>query len=87
MAMAAARVGEPHIAIEASLRDAGSKNRYDVRGVNTGRPCSYLPGNGGLLYAVALMAAGWEGGPTRHAPGFPADGTWVVKWEALKRAP
>jgi len=87
MAMAAARVGEPQIAIEALLKDAGSRNRYDHRGVNTGGPCPYLPGNGGLLYAVAMMAAGWEGAPTNQAPGFPRDGTWLVKWEGLKAAP
>ena len=87
MAMAAARVGEPQIAVEALLKDAGDRNRYDVRGVNTGGPCPYLPGNGGLLYAVALMAAGWDGAPTNHAPGFPSDGTWAVKWEGLRRAP
>jgi hypothetical protein len=87
MAMAAARVGEPQIAIEALLKDAGSRNRYDPRGVNTGGPCPYLPGNGGLLYAAAMMAAGWDGAPAKHAPGFPADGSWVVKWEGLKTAP
>jgi len=47
----------------------------------------YLPGNGGLLYAVAMMAAGWDGCPNRNAPGFPDDGSWDVKWEGLKRAP
>jgi hypothetical protein len=87
IAMAAARVGEPHIAVEALLKDAGNKNDYDARGVNTGGPCPYLPGNGGLLYAVAMMAAGWEGGLTRHAPGFPGDGSWRVTWEGLKKAP
>ena len=84
MAMAAARVGEPQLAVDALLKDAGEKNRYDTRGVNGGW---YLPGNGGLLYAVAMMAAGWDGGPTNHAPGFPSDGSWVVKWEGLKKAP
>ena len=87
MAMAAARVGEPRLAVEALLKDAGSRNHYDARGVNTGGPCPYLPGNGGLLYAVAMMAAGWDGAPTNHAPGFPNDGNWVVKWEGLKPAP
>ena len=87
MAMAAARVGEPRLAVEALLKEAGDKNRYDERGVNTGGPCPYLPGNGGLLYAVAMMAAGWDGAPTNHAPGFPHDGTWEVRWEGLKRAP
>jgi len=87
MAMAAARVGEPQIAVEALLKDAGNKNHYDERGVNTGGPCPYLPGNGGLLYAVAMMAAGWDGTPPRQARGFPSNGSWVVKCEGLKKAP
>ncbi len=84
--MAAARVGEPQLAVDALLKDAG-ENRYDVRGVCTGGPCPYLPGNGGLLYAVAMMAAGWDGAPDHNAPGFPADGSWSVKWEGLHKAP
>jgi hypothetical protein len=87
MAMAAARVNEPQLAVDALLKDAGSRNAYDERGVNLGGPCPYLPGNGGLLYAVALMAAGWDGCSEGNAPGFPKDGQWVVLWEGLKRAP
>ncbi len=87
MAMAAARVGERRVAVDALLKDAGDKNRYDVRGVNLGGPCPYLPGNGGLLYAVAMMAAGWDGAPNDRAPGFPDDGSWTVTWEGLRRAP
>lgn len=85
-AMAAARLGEPELAIDALLKDAGTKNHYDERGVCTGGPCPYLPGNGGLLYAVAMMSAGWDGAPDVNAPGFPKDGSWVVKWEGLKTA-
>ncbi len=84
MAMAAARVGEPQLAVDALLLESEDKNSYDARGLNGGW---YLPGNGGLLYATAMMAAGWDGGPTRNAPGFPADGTWTVKWEGLRKAP
>jgi hypothetical protein len=83
MAMAAARTGQTRIAIEALLKD-DSKNSYSIEGINEGW---YLPGNGGLLYAAAMMAAGWDGAPSRNAPGFPDDGSWVVKWEALKKAP
>jgi len=86
MAMAAARTGEPQIAVEALLRGS-IKNHYDERGANTGGANPYLPGNGGLLYAVAMMAAGWDGAPHRHAPGFPDNGQWDVRWEGLKRAP
>jgi hypothetical protein len=86
MAMASARVGEPKLAIEALLNRSG-KNYYDQRGICTGGPGPYLPGNGGLLYAVAMMAAGWDGAPNRPAPGFPDDGSWTVRWEDLKPAP
>lgn len=87
MAMAAARVGNPKLAMEALLNPS-FKNHYDERGICTGGPGPYLPGNGGLLYTVAMMAAGWDGAPEgKHAPGFPDDGTWVVKWENLNKAP
>ena len=86
MAMAAARTGEPAMAVEALLKNS-KRNGFDEIGVNTGGPCPYLPGNGGLLYAVAMMAAGWDGCPERPAPGFPEDGNWSVKWEGLKKAP
>jgi hypothetical protein len=86
MAMAAARVGDPKLAVDALLISS-VKNRYDERGICTGGPGPYLPGNGGLLYAVAMMAAGWDGSTNRNAPGFPDDGSWTVRWEGLKRAP
>ena len=83
LAMAAASVGEPKLAVDALLNPS-RKNHYDERGLCKG---PYFPGNGGLLYAVALMAAGWDGAPDRPAPGFPADGTWKVRFEDLKPAP
>lgn len=85
MAMAAARMGEPGVAVEALLTPS-RRNRYDERGLCLGPGFPYLPGNGGLLYAVAMMAAGWDGAPTRHAPGFPDDGSWKVRWENLSPA-
>jgi hypothetical protein len=88
LAMTAARLGEPSRAIDALLLDT-PKNVYRANGHNYQRPglTIYLPGNGGLLYAVAMMAARWDGAPDRPAPGFPADGRWVVRWERLRRAP
>jgi hypothetical protein len=83
MAMAAARTGQTQIAVEALLKE-NRTNSFSIEGINGGW---YLPGNGGLLYAVAMMAAGWDGAPDRPAPGFPADGSWAVKWEGLKKAP
>jgi hypothetical protein len=81
-AMAASRVGHPEMAVE-MLLNGTKKNSYTLNGINDGW---YFPGNGGLLYAVAMMAAGWDGAPNRNAPGFPDNGQWVVKWEGLKRA-
>jgi len=88
MAMTAARLDKPDLAIEALLMDT-AKNVYRANGHNHQRPglTIYLPGNGGLLYAVAMMAAGWDGAPEGPAPGFPHDGRWVVRWEGLRRAP
>jgi hypothetical protein len=87
LAMAAARLGDPARAVDALLLDT-PKNVYRLNGHNHQRPglTVYLPGNGGLLYAVAMMAAGWDGGPEKPAPGFPGDGSWVVRCEGLRRA-
>ena len=81
----AARVefGEPQNAAEPLLQ-LSPRNAYDQRGLRDGW---YLPGNGGLLYAVAMMAAGWDGSPRTHPPGFPQDGSGSVNREGLKPAP
>ena len=88
LAMCAARLGQPERAVDALLLDV-PKNHYAANGHNYQRPglSVYLPGNGGLLAAVAMMAAGWDGAPERPAPGFPADGRWTVRWEGLRRMP
>jgi hypothetical protein len=88
MAMAAARAGKPETAIEALLMDV-QKNRYLNNGHNyqDERLLVYLPGNGGLLTAIAMMAAGWDGAPDVKAPGFPKNGNWVVKYEGLNPLP
>jgi hypothetical protein len=88
LAMTAARLGEPERAIDALLLDT-PKNHYAVNGHVYQRPglTIYLPANGGLLYAAALMAAGWDGAPKRNAPGFPDNGQWNVRWENLRVAP
>jgi hypothetical protein len=88
VAMCAARVGETERAVNALLLDT-PKNHYRLNGHNHQRPglTVYLPGNGGLLYATAMMAAGWDGAPKKHAPGFPDNGQWVVRCEGLRPAP
>jgi protein-glucosylgalactosylhydroxylysine glucosidase len=87
MAMTAARLNKPESAVNALLLDV-QKNTYLINGHNyqDKRLRLYLPGNGGLLAAVAMMAAGWDGN-TRNNPGFPANGKWNVKWEGLKKMP
>ncbi len=86
-AMNATRLGEPEKAVGALLMDKRT-NTYLPNGHNyqDGRLRVYLPGNGGLLTAVALMCAGWDGCQVKN-PGFPKDGTWDVRWEGLKPMP
>lgn len=93
MAMSAARLGDGERAVQSLLIDT-PKNHYAINGHNFQRGGAgdtslplYLPGNGGLLTAVAMMAAGWDGAPKRNAPGFPNDGQWVVRWEGLQPLP
>ena len=86
-AMCAARLGDGENAVRALLIDKG-KNTYLVSGHNYQEPKRlrlYLPGNGALLDAVAMMCAGWDGCPDVDNPGFPKNGKWNVKWEGLKR--
>lgn len=85
LAMSATRLGKPEAALDALLIDT-QKNTYLINGHNYQNPRLriYLPGNGGLLSAVAMMAAGFEGSETTN-PGFPKDGNWNVKWEGLEK--
>ena len=86
-AMNAARMGEPELAVDALLMDKRT-NTYLPNGHNyqDQRLRCYLPGNGGLLTAVAMMCAGWDGCNSVN-PGFPKDGSWDVRWEGLKPLP
>lgn len=81
-AMSATRLGKPDKAIDLLLKDV-PKNTYLKNGHNwqDNRLRIYLPGNGGLLTAVAMMCAGFEGNTTPN-PGFPKE--WKVKWENLQ---
>lgn len=87
VAMTATRLGLPDLAIDALLMPV-KKNTYLTDGHNyqDDRLRLYLPGNGGLLAAVALMCAGYDG-CTRINPGIPRNGKWKVKWEGLRRMP
>ncbi|MBF4507823.1 hypothetical protein IRZ83_14195 [Flavobacterium sp. JLP] len=84
-AMTAARLQMPEKAIDALFMNV-TTNTYLKNGHNyqAERLTLYLPGNGGLLTAVAMMCAGWDGN-TEENPGFPKDGTWKVKSEGFKK--
>lgn len=86
-AMNAARLGDGEKAVGALLMDKRT-NTYLVNGHNyqDSRLRIYLPGNGGLLTAISMMCAGWDGNKTKN-PGFPKDGKWNVKWEGLLPMP
>jgi hypothetical protein len=86
-AMCATRLGMPEMAVETILLDKRT-NTYLPNGHNfqDQRLRCYLPGNGGLLTAVALMCAGWDGCQVKN-PGFPKDGNWDVRWEGLQPQP
>lgn len=85
-AMTAARLGETELAVDFLLMEA-AKNTYLPNGHNYQRVglTAYLPGNGALLMAIAMMASGWKGNVAKEgqAPGFPQDGSWNVRWEGL----
>ena len=76
-AMTATRLGLPEKAVEALLMPIKT-NTYLINGHNyqDQRLRLYLPGNGGLLAAVALMCT---------ENGFPKD--WKVRFEGLKAMP
>ena len=83
MAMAAARLGEREKAVDLLLEEAKRFN-FDAHGFAQTWPYPYLPANGALLAAVAMMCEGWDGSQG-EAPGFPDDGNWAVRYEGFNR--
>ncbi len=83
--MSASRLGKPEDAIEWLLFDT-HRNTYLANMANIGGTTPYFPANGGLLWAIAMMCAGWDGAPDHHAPGFPDNVQWTVKCEGLNPA-
>jgi len=88
IAMCCARLGMPSLAVDMLLMDK-PKNTFSRNGHNPQADRKdlplYLPGNGGLLLAVAMMAAGWDGDGGKPAPGFPSDGSWTVEAEGIAK--
>nr|WP_293837615.1 hypothetical protein [uncultured Arsenicibacter sp.] len=88
VAMTAARLGKPEQAVDVLLMNV-TKNTFLHNGHNYQRDNLriYLPGNGGLLMAIAMMCEGWDGDKGTPAPGFPKNGKWKVRWENLAKMP
>ncbi|KAK1917479.1 hypothetical protein P3342_000192 [Pyrenophora teres f. teres] len=89
LAINSARIGNPERAIyhltafdSWKFDDAG----FAIRGGDGGTPPPFLPGNAGFLFAVAYCVVGWQGSGENEMPGFPRDGSWVVRQEGLRRA-
>lgn len=89
LAMTAVRLGDPEIAIEILMKDT-EKNTYVQSGNNFQKLRNdlplYLPGNGSLLLAVALMTAGYKG-CKEELIGFPCNGQWEVLYENIDTLP
>jgi hypothetical protein len=95
MAMTAARLHEPNKAID-YLFSQQTNNQFGVTGMTPREHLiegnfirdaqTYFPSNGSLLLAVGMMAAGWDGEKNLH-PGFPTNGTWVVRSEGVRPLP
>ncbi|KZM25738.1 uncharacterized protein EKO05_0006052 [Ascochyta rabiei] len=88
LAINSARIGNPERAIYHltaydywKFDDAG----FAIRGGDGGTPPPFMPGNAGFLLAAAYCAVGWQGS-NGDAPGFPKDGSWIVKNEGLLKA-
>lgn len=110
IAMTAARLGRRRDAVDALMMDtpkntwrANGHNAQITQSRVSGEDSPflfttalplYLPGNGALLLAAGMMAAGW-GSPDRPsradgdrgAPGFPDDGSWIVRAEGIMPLP
>jgi hypothetical protein len=89
LAINSARIGKPERAVYHltaydywKFDDAG----FAIRGGDGGTPPPFMPGNAGFLYAVAYCVAGWDGSQG-DVPGFPRDGSWIVRHEGLRKAP
>lgn len=85
MAMTAARLGKKDLAVDLLLMDS-PKNTYLINGHNKQADKEdlplYLPGNGALLLATGMMAAGWDNSPD-EGHFFPND--WQVEFESISK--
>ena len=85
IAMTAARLGKKDEAVDVLLMDTPKntylKNGHNRQGDRKDLPL-YLPGNGALLLAAGMMAAGWDNSE-RDGTAFPDD--WQVEFESISK--
>lgn len=90
MAMTAARLSWSEKSIDFLLMDE-NKNSYVTSGNNYQKSNDklplYLPGNGSLLLATAMMIAGYGMQEDTVCNGFPKDGSWRVRFEGISGLP
>jgi hypothetical protein len=87
VAMTATRLHQPEAAMDALFKNVATNTFLpDGHNYQNKRLTLYLPGNGGLLSAIALMCAGFDGN-TIPNPGFPKNGQWKVRWEGFSPLP
>ena len=103
IAMTAARLGRPETAVEILLRDGPNNRylpnghcpqRSDEAAAKSPAPGArkreiavYLPANGALLAAVALMVAGWDGARRSSTRAFRRTARWTIRAEGLRPLP
>lgn len=82
-AMNAVSLGLPDRAVDLLMMDS-PKNTYLLNGHNYQNETLtlYLPGNGGLLTAVAMMCTSRD---SLGNNGFPAEGNWELRYENLQK--
>lgn len=82
-AMTASALDQPELALDLLLLDK-AKNTYLSNGHNYQRPglTAYLPGNGGLLAAVAVICTG-NSAQNGESGGMLQAGSWMIQWESL----
>lgn len=83
LAINAARIDDPVKTVEFLLHESMPMDDVGLAPGGPRVPFPYLPCNGALLYAVAFLAAGWDGANEGNAPGLPSTG-WDVKWGGIK---
>ncbi|WP_394525547.1 hypothetical protein [Paenarthrobacter nicotinovorans] len=87
LAMTAARLGNPSLALDCLLKDE-EKNQFSVVGHNAqmgGILPLYLPGNGSLLAAVSLLAGGDDEAPGAFPEGWTVRAEGFVPWPTVTR--